>query len=73
MVLDHGTAPHATIRLAYHGLELHCPTAALSEDRPLSPTDYDFLRTCSTRHQQLARKSRSAADLLQLGSELFDC
>jgi len=64
---------HATITLAYHGLELRCPSANLSEDRPLIDADFQLLAAFSARHQKLARSRTptSSAGLLTLGHEIF--
>jgi len=65
--------PHATISLACHGLELRCPAAGVSEDRPLADEDYRLFARWAARHQELARKSpAAAAGLLQPGCEIFD-
>lgn len=63
---------HATIALAYHGLDLRCPAAGLSEDRPLSDDDVARLEAWAAGHQKLARKHQPAAELLQLGEGLLD-
>ena len=64
--------PHSTVMLTYHGLELRCPLAQLSEDRPLAAKDYDLLASWAARHRELAEDRKSDAGLLQLGQEIFD-
>jgi len=63
---------HATVTLAYHGLELRCPSAKISEDRPLTEKDTKLLTASADRYQAVARKDHSADELLCLGQELFD-
>ncbi|HWR82754.1 MAG TPA: tetratricopeptide repeat protein [Candidatus Deferrimicrobium sp.] len=64
--------PHATITLAYHGLELRCPSANISEDRPLTDKDLALLTAWANNYQALARQEHPADGLLKLGQELFD-
>ena len=60
----------ATITLAYHGLEFRCPSAGVSEDRPLAPEDVALLESGAKQYQQMARQD-TADELLKLGEEMF--
>ncbi|MCK4342092.1 MAG: hypothetical protein KAY37_10260 [Phycisphaerae bacterium] len=62
---------HATVTIAYHGIELRCPSAGVSEDRPFTAGDVALLQSWAARYQELARDDRPAAGLLQLGEDVF--
>jgi hypothetical protein len=47
---------HATVTIAPHGIELRCPSAGVSEDRPFTSDDETLLQGWASRYQTLARE-----------------
>ena len=61
----------ATIKLGPHGWEFRCPTANLSEDRPLAADDVQRLQDWAGRYHQAAGARDQSALLLQIGREMY--
>jgi CHAT domain-containing protein len=59
-----------TVTLAHHGLELRCPGANLSEDRPIAADDAQCLQGWARRYLATAGKDDQRADLLKIGQEM---
>ena len=66
-------AAQVTIRLAHHGVEIRCPSAGISEDRPFrEKVEQALFESLSARYHELTRNRASKSDLLAIGQELFD-
>lgn len=61
-----------TVTLAHHGLELRCPAASLSEDRPLAAADCQRLEGWTKGYLEAAVKDDHHATLLALGQQMHD-
>jgi hypothetical protein len=62
----------ATVSLAHHGMELRCPAADLSEDRPLATDDCQRLQGWAKRYLEAAGKNDHHDNFLELGQQMHD-